>query len=141
MKSSREDGHRISETSSRLFQLKIMETTRIQIFTNDIFGAIRTCLVNNQIMFVGKDVAKALGYKNVPDAISKHVDEEDKGVAKCDTLADRDLVRFRTHVSYSLVGENKLVGQLLNSNLWLKRLKQEIVEAKERGEGVWITIR
>ena len=40
-----------------------------------------------------------------------------------------------------LVGENKLVGQLLNSNLWLNRLKQEIVEAKDRGEGVWIEIR
>ena len=40
-----------------------------------------------------------------------------------------------------LVGENKQVGQVLNSNLWLKRLKQEIVEAKERGEGVWVTIR
>ena len=39
-----------------------------------------------------------------------------------------------------LVGENKQVGQVLNSNLWLKRLKQEIVEAKERGEGVWIVI-
>ena len=40
-----------------------------------------------------------------------------------------------------LVGENKQVGQVLNSNLWLNRLKQEIVEAKERGEGVWIVIR
>ena len=40
-----------------------------------------------------------------------------------------------------LVGENKLVGQLLNSTLWLNRLKQKIVEAKERGEGVWITIK
>ncbi|MBQ6086011.1 MAG: hypothetical protein IJK94_05910 [Bacteroidaceae bacterium] len=40
-----------------------------------------------------------------------------------------------------LVGENKLVGQLLNSTLWLNRLKQKIVEAKERGEGVWITVK
>ena len=40
-----------------------------------------------------------------------------------------------------LVGENKLVGQLLNSTLWLNRLKQKIVEAKERGEGVWISIK
>ena len=37
-------------------------------------------------MFVGKDVATALGYSNVRDALSKHVDSEDKGVAKCDTL-------------------------------------------------------
>ena len=40
-----------------------------------------------------------------------------------------------------LVGENLKKGMVLNSNLWLKRLKQEIVEAKDRGEGVWITIR
>ena len=40
-----------------------------------------------------------------------------------------------------LVGENKLVGQLQNSTLWLNRLKQKIVEAKERGEGVWISIK
>ena len=60
--------------------------SNIQIFKNEVFGEIRTCQVNNQIMFVGKDVATALGYSNVRDALSKHVDSEDKGVAKCDTL-------------------------------------------------------
>ena len=39
--------------------------------------------------FVGKDVATILGYSNPRDAISKHVDDEDKGVAKCDTLGGR----------------------------------------------------
>ena len=43
--------------------------TNIQIFTSDIFGEIRTCHVNNQIMFVGKDVAQALGYSNTRDAL------------------------------------------------------------------------
>ena len=60
--------------------------TNIQIFSNDVFGEIRTCQVDNQIMFVGRDVAKALGYSNTSDALRKHVDDEDKGVAKCDTL-------------------------------------------------------
>ena len=40
-----------------------------------------------------------------------------------------------------LVGQNLKKGMVLNSNIWLHRLKQKIVEAKERGEGVWITIR
>ena len=40
-----------------------------------------------------------------------------------------------------LVGENRQVGQVLNSRTWLKRLKDKIVEAKERGEAVWITVR
>ena len=52
--------------------------TNIEIFTSEIFGEIRTCLVNNQIMFVGKDVAQALGYKNPSNALQVHVDSEDK---------------------------------------------------------------
>ena len=39
-----------------------------------------------------------------------------------------------------LVGENREVGKVLDSNLWLHRLKQRIVEAKARGEPVWLTI-
>ena len=40
-----------------------------------------------------------------------------------------------------LVGRNLKPGQVLDSNIWLHRLKKLIVEAKDRGEGVWITIR
>ena len=40
-----------------------------------------------------------------------------------------------------LVGKNKLVGQVVDSRIWLHRLKQKIVEAKGRGEAVWITVK
>ena len=40
-----------------------------------------------------------------------------------------------------LVGKNRLVGQVLDSRIWLHRLKQKIVEAKDRGEPVWLTIK
>ncbi len=56
----------------------IKMNTEIKIFTSDSFGKIRTCQVNNQIMFVGKDVATALGYKNPSNALQVHVDSEDK---------------------------------------------------------------
>ena len=39
-----------------------------------------------------------------------------------------------------LVGKNKLVGQVVDSRIWLHRLKQKIVEAKDRGEAVWLTV-
>ena len=39
-----------------------------------------------------------------------------------------------------LLGENRVKGKVLNSRLWLKRLKEKIVEAKEKGEAVWLTI-
>ena len=40
-----------------------------------------------------------------------------------------------------LVGDNSRKGMVLNSLKALTRVKQAIVEAKERGESVWITIR
>ena len=40
-----------------------------------------------------------------------------------------------------LVGKNKLVGQVVVSRIWLHRLKQKIVEAKDRDEAVWITVK
>ena len=40
-----------------------------------------------------------------------------------------------------LVGQNREVGKVLDSRKWLYELKQKIVEAKDRGEAVWITIR
>ena len=40
-----------------------------------------------------------------------------------------------------LVGRNQQVGRLLESRKWLYELKQKIVEAKDRGEAVWLTIR
>ena len=46
---------------------------------------VRMAMINNEPYFVGKDVAKILGYSRPTDTIRKHVDEEDKGVAKLET--------------------------------------------------------
>ncbi|MBO6187300.1 MAG: hypothetical protein J6O23_02210 [Prevotella sp.] len=40
-----------------------------------------------------------------------------------------------------LVGRNQRVGEVLESRKWLCALKQQIVEAKGRGEAVWITVK
>ena len=40
-----------------------------------------------------------------------------------------------------LVGQNREVGKVLDSRKWLCELKQKIVEAKDKGEAVWLTIK
>ena len=81
----------------------------IQIFENSEFGKIRTLQINNQPYFVGKDVAIVLGYSNTRDALSRHVDDEDKGVAKCDTLGGvQDLTIINESGLYSLILSSKL---------------------------------
>ena len=83
--------------------------TAIQIFTSDIFGEVRTCQVDNQIMFVGKDVATALGYANTRDALNKHVDAEDKLESQIATSGQRRTVIFINESGlYSLILSSKL---------------------------------
>ena len=84
---------------------------QIQIFNNAEFGEIRSMEINGEPWFVGKDVAAALGYSNQRDAIYKHVDSEDKGVAFCDTLGgNQKLSIINESGLYSLILGSKLEG-------------------------------
>lgn len=81
----------------------------LQIFNNEEFGDIRTIMKDNEPWFVGKDVAAALGYKSIRDALARHVDGEDKGVVKHDTLGGaQELIVINESGLYSLVLKSKL---------------------------------
>lgn len=58
----------------------------LTVFNNEEFGEVRTITIDGEPWFVGKDVAEVLGYSNPRKAMIDHVDTEDKGVTKCDTL-------------------------------------------------------
>lgn len=53
-------------------------TTAIEIYQSEEFGQIRTVMVENQPWFVGRDVASALQYKDLTNALKSHVDADDK---------------------------------------------------------------
>lgn len=83
----------------------------IQVFNNTEFGEIRTMEINGEPWFVGKDIAAALGYSNPRDALSKHVDSDDKGVANCDTPSGtQKMTIINESGMYSLILGSKLDG-------------------------------
>lgn len=83
----------------------------LQVFKNAEFGEIRIVRVNGEPYFIGKDVATILGYSNPRDAISKHVDMEDKGVAKCDTLGGiQEMTIINESGVYALIFGSKLAS-------------------------------
>ena len=80
-----------------------------QIFKSKEFGQIRTCMVDGETYFVGKDVASALGYRNAPKAMADHVDDEDKGITKCYTLGgNQEMTVINESGLYSLILSSKL---------------------------------
>lgn len=88
---------------------RIGNMNEVRRFSSLEFGQIRTMVIEGQPWFVGKDVARALGYKNISDALNKHVFDEDKGVAKCDTLGGNQIMTIVSESGmYSLIFGSKL---------------------------------
>ena len=85
----------------------------LTIFENPEFGIIRTLTINNEVWFVGKDVATALGYSNTKDALAKHVDPEDK--RQDDGVANRDPMGREQHPT--IINESGLYSLVLSSKL------------------------
>lgn len=84
---------------------------KLQIFTNDEFGSVRTVTVDGEPWFVGKDVARALGYKKTENAIAGHVDNEDKTLTPiqggCSTGIQNTVIINESGL-YSLILSSKL---------------------------------
>lgn len=83
----------------------------LQVFKNQEFGSVRTLTINDEPWFVGKDVAEILGYSNPRDAISKHVDSEDKN-----SVAIRDGIT-RGNPNQTVINESGLYCLVLSSKL------------------------
>lgn len=84
----------------------------IQIFKNPEFGEIRTIEQDGEPWFVGKDVARALGYgegKSLANAVADHVAAEDKGVTEMVTPGGRQKMTIINESGlYSLIFGSKL---------------------------------
>ncbi|UWM91244.1 phage antirepressor [Streptococcus parauberis] len=80
---------------------------------NEIFNfkgqEVRTVTINNEPYFVGKDVADILGYSNSRDALSKHVDSDDKLTSQIATAGqNRNQTIINESGLYSLILSSKL---------------------------------
>ena len=81
----------------------------MMIFNNPEFGSVRTVCIDGVPWLVGKDVAEILGYSNPRKALIDHVDADDKGVTKCDTLGGaQNLTVINESGFYSLVLSSKM---------------------------------
>ena len=95
-----------------------MTDKHLQTFQNLEFGEIRSMTINGEPWFVGKDIAAALGYSNPRDAISKHVDDEDKN-----SVAIRD--GNKGNPNQVIINESGMYSLILGSKLdGAKRFKR-----------------
>lgn len=102
----------------------------LQIFTNVEFGEIRTLLIDDQPWFVGKDVAKVLGYENQNRDIVTHVDVEDR------KMLDKTQYENGIEFNYKELGQRG--GWIINeSGLYSLILSSKLPNAKKFKR--WVT--
>lgn len=81
----------------------------LKVFNSEEFGEIRTVTIDNEPWFIGKDVATALGYSEPRSAVSKKVDDADRGVAEMDTPSGRQQM--------TIINESGLYALIFGSKL------------------------
>lgn len=87
-----------------------MSENNIKVFDFED-NKVRTVLIDNEPYFVGKDVASILGYKNSRDALSKHVDREDRN-----TVAFHDANK-RGNPNQVVINESGVYSLIISSKL------------------------
>ncbi|QIB54837.1 phage antirepressor [Blautia producta] len=81
----------------------------LKIFENAEFGQVRTVTIDDEPWFVGRDVAEALGYAEPRSAVSKKVDEADRGVAEMETPSGKQkMTTINESGLYALIFGSKL---------------------------------
>ena len=83
----------------------------LQPFSNPEFGTIRTIMKDDDVWFVGRDIAIALGYVKPENAITTHVDEEDKTT----TLIQGNGSNYKSKTT--IINESGLYSLVLSSKL------------------------
>ena len=84
-----------------------MESKDLMVFTNDMFGNVRVVMKDGKPYFVGKDVAKCLGYADTAKAIKQHCrywvkcplphPQSDTKTIEVSIIPESDLYRLISH--------------------------------------------
>lgn len=85
----------------------------LKVFQNEEFGEVRSLIINDEPWFVGKDVAKALGYSNSSKAVINHVENEDKIMQMLAHSQNGNVVKTQT----TLINESGVYSLIFGSKL------------------------
>lgn len=81
---------------------------------------VRTMVLGEEPWFVGKDIAKALEYKNIPDALRTHVDKDDKKTLAYKAYRESrqaNLWKGKDYSNKTIINESGMYSLIMGSKL------------------------
>ncbi len=119
---------------------QLMKTNHMDWFVNDVrvfqdreFGILRTIRIDDQDMFIGQDVTRALGYVNNTDTLKKRVSNSEKCY-----VGINDGNRTRRMVAITLNGMEQLIrtGKLPLMSKYAMWVRTQVLPVLRTGEVV-----
>ncbi len=110
----------------------------LQIFNSLEFGQVRTIVKDNEVWFVGRDIAEALGYSDTKSALIDHVDIEDKNIFKSGDLPPLNFVipnRGMTFINESGLYSLVLSSKLPNAKKFKRWITKEVIPSIRKHGG------
>lgn len=118
----------------------------LKVFSNELFGELRIVTINEDVYFIGKDVAEALGYTDTNRAVKQHVDKEDLKVCSRKGYGDLYPTLWDNENDFAnkiLINESGMYSLIFGSKLQsakaFKRWVTSEVLPELRKSGVYIT--
>lgn len=109
----------------------------IKAFENNENGwTIRAIEIDNEVWFVGKDIAEALGYKNTRDALSRHVPDKYKKVLTAQQMASVS----KSRDSQPLVDSPRGLTFINEAGLYKLVMRSELPNAEKLSDWVCDTV-
>ena len=103
-------------------------SNKLKIFKNDEFGEVRSLIIDNETYFVGKDIAKILGYKKARNALAIHISEEYKTLSLIIPKEGKGGLQMTTMINGNGVIELLTKSKTKSSNIKYK-IKEFFVES------------
>lgn len=116
---------------------RVESNNQIMNFVNDEFGSIRCIEIDNEPWFVGNDVSKALRYSNYRNAVSNHVDAEDKLHTQIEDAGQkRTVTLINKYGFYSLCSHRRKTPYVKDFKQWvqseiLTTFKKSVLNSQE----------
>lgn len=110
----------------------------LQIFNSPEFGQVRTIVKNDEVWFIGRDIAEALGYSDTKSALIDHVDIEDKNIFKSGDLPPLNFVipnRGMTFINESGLYSLVLSSKLPNAKKFKRWITKEVIPSIRKHGG------
>ncbi len=117
--------------------------SNVTIFNNDVFGSVRTMIIDDKYYFIGRDVAEALGYSNPAKAVSQHCKHVEKAMIDVSSQNGNAHNKARNSQEMSIIPESDVYRLIIKSKLpaaeQFEEWVMEEVLPQLRMSGVYIT--